>query len=67
MIFVDSTNIEAIGYDEERRELHVQFRSGKTYIYGDVSEDTYRELLNADSKGSYLNREIKSNYEYHEA
>lgn len=67
MIFVDSTNVEAVGYDEESRELHVQFRNGKVYIYADVPEETHRELLNADSKGSYLNREIKPNYECREA
>ena len=25
MIYVDSSNIEAIGYDDEAQELHVQF------------------------------------------
>lgn len=67
MEYVDSSNVEAIGYDPELRELHVNFNGGKTYIYADVSEDTYRELLSADSKGSYLNREVKPNYACREA
>ena len=67
MEYVDSSNVEAIGYDAELRELHVAFSGGKVYIYADVSEESFRELLSADSKGSYLNREIKPNYECREA
>ena len=62
MIFVDSSNIEAIGHDPDQRELYVQFQNGRTYVYADVSVQTYEEFLQADSKGSYLNREIKPNY-----
>lgn len=66
MIFVDSSNIEAIGYDPDQRDLYVQFHGGRTYVYADVPEQTCNEFLHADSKGSYLNREIKSNYVYRE-
>lgn len=66
MIFVDSSNIEAIGYDPGQRDLYVQFHGGRTYVYADVPDQIYGELLQADSKGSYLNREIKSNYAYRE-
>lgn len=62
MHFVDSTNIEAIGYDAGTMELHVQFRNGRTYVYFDVDEWRFSEMLNAESKGSFLNREIKPNY-----
>ena len=33
MIYVDSSNIEAIGYDDDAQELHVRFLSGTSYIY----------------------------------
>jgi hypothetical protein len=34
---VESTSIEAIGYDRQRRELYVRFReSGRTYAYWEV-------------------------------
>lgn len=59
MVYVDSSNIEAIGYDADSRELHVQFISGTLYVYFDVDEFLFNELLAANSKGSYLNREIK--------
>lgn len=64
MHFVDSSNIEAIGYDQAARELHVRFLHGDMYAYHGVPEDIYDELMAAQSKGSYLNRVIKGNYGY---
>lgn len=64
MEYVDSSNIEAIGYDAEGRELWVRFTSGGTYVYSDVPPATYNDIMHADSKGSYLNREVKPNYSY---
>jgi len=64
MIYVDSSNIEAIGYDPNAQELHVQFLSGITYVYYNVPENVYEEIMDAPSKGSYFNRIIKGVYEY---
>jgi hypothetical protein len=65
MIFVDSTNIEAMGYDPATMELHVRFlKSGETYVYYNVEQWRFEELMQADSKGSYLNAHIKPNYNY---
>ncbi len=65
MIFVDSSNIEAIGYDTVSLELHVRFlKSGETYVYYAVEEWRHQELMQADSKGVYLNTNIKPNYQY---
>ena len=65
MIFVDSSNIEAIGYDAGTLELRVRFlKSGETYAYYAVEEWRYQELMQADSKGVYLNANIKPNYQY---
>ena len=63
MIFVDSSNIEAIGYDGDTQELHVQFLSGACYIYNDVPAAVFEDLMNAPSKGSFLNREVKGTYQ----
>ena len=64
MIFVDSSNVEAIGYDSGSFELHVRFlKSGETYVYYGVEEWRYQELMQADSKGTYLNNNIKPNYQ----
>ena len=64
MIFVDSSNIEAIGYNDDTLELHVQFLSGSYYIYSDVPREVFDDLMNAPSKGSFLNREVKGIYQF---
>jgi hypothetical protein len=65
MQFVVSSNIEAIGYDTQTRELHVRFlKSGATYVYYEVEAWVFEELTRADSKGSYLNRMIKGKYQH---
>lgn len=65
MQFVDSSNIEAIGYDPDNQELHVRFlKSGETYVYYSVEDWVFQEFLQADSKGKYLNVNIKNQYEY---
>ena len=64
MQMVDSSTMEAVGYDRAMRELHVQFQGGKLYVYLDVDEYVFNELLMADSKGSYFNREIKPRYQF---
>ncbi len=63
---VDSTSIEAIGYDRRTRELYVRFlESGHTYVYRGVEDEIFEEFLSADSKGNYFNREIKGEYPYY--
>lgn len=64
MNYVDSSNIEAIGYNSDEQELYVRFLSGATYVYHGVPEHVYEEIMGAPSKGSYLNRVIKGVYEY---
>ena len=64
MIYVDSSNIEAIGYDEIAQDLHVLFLSGAIYAYHSVPREIYDAIMNAPSKGSFLNREVKGVYEY---
>ncbi|MBP8745791.1 MAG: KTSC domain-containing protein [Syntrophorhabdus sp.] len=64
MIYVDSSNIEAIGYDDDAQELHVRFLSGGYYVYLGVPRQIYDNLMMAPSKGSFLNREIKNVYQF---
>lgn len=62
---VESTSIEAIGYDGQPHELYVRFReSGRSYAYWEVEEEVFEKFLGAASKGNYFNREIKGAYSY---
>jgi hypothetical protein len=60
---VDSSNIREVGYDAGGEELWVEFVSGATYVYAQVPQLVFDEFVDADSKGSYLNREIRNAYE----
>ncbi len=65
MIFVDSSSVEAIGYDAATLELHIRYlRSGETYVYHAVEEWRFQELMRSDSKGTYINANIKPHYQY---
>ncbi len=64
MIYVDSSNIEAIGYEDRSQELHVRFVSGASYIYYDVPRQIFDNLVEATSKGSFLNREVRGVYRF---
>ena len=64
MVYVDSSNIESIGYEDDTQELHVQFLSGGYYIYHGVPRQIFDGLMSAPSKGSFLNREIKRVYQF---
>lgn len=61
---VTSSNIAAVGYDAERRELRVRFRGGSEYAYADVPADVAAALVDAPSVGGYLAREIAHNPRY---
>jgi hypothetical protein len=55
---VDSSMLVAVGYDEETSEMRVIFTTGDTYIYLNVPKSVYKELLKAESKGSYMKTHV---------
>jgi len=61
-IQVSSGNIRSVGYDVDGKVLEVEFHSGSIYQYLNVPEHEYEGLLNASSKGRYLNTHIKGRY-----
>ncbi|MGD9694352.1 MAG: KTSC domain-containing protein [Thermoleophilia bacterium] len=56
---VDSEAVARVGYDGDARELYVEFRSGRTYAYAGVTEETWRRLREAESVGGFVNRVLK--------
>lgn len=54
-----SSNIAEIGYDEEKKVLEVKFQNNSIYQYSPVPKALYEELMLAESKGKFLNNEIK--------
>lgn len=65
--FVSSSNIEALGYDEDTQTLRVWFTTGTIYDYGNVPKVEFEAILYASSIGAYFNRNIKGAYPYTKA
>lgn len=60
---VDSSNVDSVGYDPAKQELHVIFRSSdKRYVYEGVDSDTYKEFVESDSPGRFISTVIKPNH-----
>lgn len=65
MHYVQSNNVECVGYDPDTMELHVRFLSSAiTYVYLNVPQQVFDEVLAAPSKGSYLNQSVKYVYPF---
>ncbi|MCE9565509.1 MAG: KTSC domain-containing protein [Planctomycetes bacterium] len=63
LIPVESSMLSAIGYDAEAKELVAVFRSGGTWRYRGVPQETYEGLLVASSKGSYMHAHVLNVFE----
>ena len=61
---VVSSSVSSIGYDEGAKALHVQFKSGKTYVYKDVPAFVFRNALRAPSIGKFVAVNVKDSYEF---
>lgn len=59
-----SSNVAGFSYDKAAQVLTVEFNNGSRYDYYDVPENVFEGMKSADSKGKYLNTEIKGNYRY---
>jgi hypothetical protein len=60
---VVSTSIDVVAYDDETGVLYLRFRDSKAlYAYDGVPWPIVEELLASDSKGIYINEEIKPAY-----
>jgi len=64
MIQVVSSNVAAVGYDEDSSTLQVEFNNGTAYQYFDVPMHIFEGLRDADSVGGYLAAQIKGSYRY---
>jgi hypothetical protein len=61
---VISSVIRAIGYDSDSQTLEVEFNYGAVYQYSSVPQGEHEGMMNADSKGTYFNANIKGRYSF---
>ena len=59
---VQSRALSAVGYSHRLHALEIEFHRGGTYRYLDVPPSVHRQLLAADSKANYYNRNIRGKY-----
>lgn len=57
---VQSSNLTAVGYDDGENKLYVAFKANTLYVYHDVPQEIYQELMKSDSKGKFLNQNVKN-------
>ena len=63
-LIMPSSVIAAMKYDAKANKLRVVYNSGSIYDYKEVPEKVYNEMRKAFSKGEFLNKQIKPNYEF---
>lgn len=59
---VESSSVDAVGFDPARNELTIRFVDGGTYVYGMVPRSVFDALLDADSPGGFVNQQVKPRY-----
>lgn len=46
---IASTNLYAVGYNQDTLELQIQFRNGDVYSYQNVSPEIYQQMITGDA------------------
>lgn len=64
MTTVVSSNVTAVGYDEDTQTLQVEFNNGTAYQYFDVPVTIFEGLVGAASVGQFLHLQVKGVYRY---
>jgi KTSC domain len=56
---ISSSNLAAVGYDQNTQVLEIEFRNGSIYQYFNVPSSIYSGLMGAVSHGQYFDAYIK--------
>ena len=52
-----------MGHDPETSKMRVQFHTGHTYEYEEVSEEQHADFISADSIGKHFNNHIQGKFQ----
>ena len=64
MIALDSSTMNATGYDAALKKLRIVFSKNEVYDYKNVPPKVFEGLLQAKSKGTFFNLHIKEKFAY---
>jgi hypothetical protein len=56
---VESSNLDEVAYDKKSKALRVKFKNQDLYEFEPISKEVYKELMEAESIGSYFNKNIR--------
>ena len=59
---VESSALAAVGYSRRLHALEIEFRDGLIYRYEAVPVSLYREMMAAESKARFYNRNVRGKY-----
>lgn len=60
---VISSHVDGVGYDADKRELHVSYR-GRRAVYKDVPPDVAETVQDSPSIGQALHLWVRGNYDF---
>jgi hypothetical protein len=61
-----SAGISDAVYQPDRRELHITFKSGRSFAYSDVPQAIYDAFVASPSRGAFFNIAIRGRFQFHE-
>lgn len=61
---VKSSSVKGIGYDQENSLLYIEFNTGAIYEYKEVSAALYAQLMNSESAGSFVAKQVSPNHSF---
>lgn len=67
MVPVNSSNVEAVGYDPANREMHVRFKGSSTYVHHNVGPDEHAAFVKSPSLGKHYHANFKDKFGVHKA
>ncbi len=63
-VLVKSSNLQSVGFDPKTKTLEIEFLHGGVYRYFEVPEPLHAELMKAESKGSFFQKNVKSKFRF---
>lgn len=61
-IEIKSSNMKSVDYDEKEEKLIIEFIGGSKYQYDKLSLQLYKDFMEAESKGKFFHKNIKSQF-----
>jgi len=61
-VYLNSSAVNWVDYDEKTHVMHINFHQGDTYPFCGVPLSIYEGLINATSSGKFYNDYIKDRY-----